>query len=316
MSPALVTGWHPTKVVLVGGTGPESDELPARFNRPIDDAWIFDFADSTWAPVDLPEPVRCAVQGTRITTDPIVEPESHSVIVYASFGCPPDPSHDTGLVLRWFPESGHFDTAAALGQAIPVGLAFIGLVRDRDRGRFHLLFADPRSDDALVRMARQVITVENMTGAATAVEQTSIPAGTWALLLALAVPLAVLLWLVARRRNGNGAVSVEIADEGAPITLRCGRRARSQPLSPNSHRLLAALLEMRPSRGNVISSDELFALFDDLYGDPDSSRVAKNRAVDEVNALFKTVCRRPLLIRVRRKDDARRFDWEVGVELR
>jgi hypothetical protein len=39
--------------------------------------------------------------------------------------------------------------------------------------------------------------------------------------------------------------------------------------------------------------------------------VARNRAVDEINALFREEFGVVLLERVRRSDDARRFDWRV-----
>jgi hypothetical protein len=134
-------------------------------------------------------------------------------------------------------------------------------------------------------------------------------------LLVLAVAVLV-LWLLLRRRRVSGQTEVRMGAEAAPVFVRCGHRARSRPLSPNAHRLLAALLHRRISPGDILPAERLGELFDDLYADPDSARVAKNRAVDELNQLFAQVCGRPVLERVRRTDDARRFDWKVVANLR
>jgi hypothetical protein len=319
MAAVMVTGWHPTKLALVGGTGRASRDTPSRFDRVMADAWTFDVADSAWARVRIAEPVRCALASGAQVGDYIVEPASRSVLLFSTYGCPPDPSHNSGEILRWYPESGGFETVARLGQALPVGFALSGMVLSRDSSRIHVVFSRLVEGDHLARADRQVLSFERTAAVLAPPSTGRPPVGPWTMvsigLLVLAVAVLV-LWLLLRRRRVSGQTEVRMGAEAAPVFVRCGHRARSRPLSPNAHRLLAALLHRRISPGDILPAERLGELFDDLYADPDSARVAKNRAVDELNQLFAQVCGRPVLERVRRTDDARRFDWKVVANLR
>jgi hypothetical protein len=319
MAAVMVTGWHPTKLALVGGMGQASRDTPSRFDRVMADAWTFDVADSAWARIRIAEPVRCALASGPQVGDYIVEPASRSVLLFSAYGCPPDPSHNSGEILRWYPESGGFETVARLGQALPVGFALSGMVLSRDSSRIHVLLSRLVEGDHLARADRRVLSFERTAASLAPPATDKPPVGPWTVipigLLVLAVA-ALVLWLLLRRRGVHGLAEVRMGAEGAPVLVRCGRRARSRPLSPNAHRLLAALLLLHVAPGDILPAERLGELFDELYADPDSARVAKNRAVDELNQLFAQVCGRPLLERVRRTDDARRFDWKVVADLR
>jgi hypothetical protein len=299
----MVDGWHPTRVAIVGGIAASGDTTPIAFDRALSDAWTYDFADSTWTEIDLPPAVRCALGSSAPDLgDVAADPGTHGVLLYRPPSCS---DHGAGAIIRWFPERGDVQHVGDLPGTAP-DAAPLALYYPPDSASARMVFWTPEPGRPRSEWRRMGIDMP--------LQSPPAPSSGWPL-AAAPVALGVLLlgawgWVRRRRRHGDSDILVTL-DGVDRITLRQNGDARDRGMSDNARHVIESLADAGVRAGDTVSADQVTRVLDPLYTDPDSLRVARNRAVDEINALFLELFGAELLERVRRSDDARRFDWRV-----
>jgi hypothetical protein len=299
----MVDGWHPTRVAIVGGIAASDDTPPITYDRALSDAWTYDFADSTWSEIDLPPAVRCALgSSASLLGDVAADPGTHGVLLYRPPSCS---DNGAGAILRWIPDLGDVQHVGDLPRTAP-DAAPLALYYPPDSASARMVLWTP--EPGRPRSERRLLSVDMPLPPPPA------PGSGWPV-AAAPVAVGILLlgtwgWVRRRRRNGDGEILVTL-DGVDRITLRRNGDARERGMSENARHVLQSLADAGVRAGDTVSADQVTQILDPLYTDPDSLRVARNRAVDEINALFREEFGVVLLERVRRSDDARRFDWRV-----
>lgn len=312
MGGVMVSGWDSAHVAVVGGTVARPGVHPPEYTLDVDDVWILNLYSGRWKEVNSPGGLACVVRGTEHKLGHVpVDPTRGVALLYARTGCRQE-ELPAQAVLEWNPATGEVKGLGSIPLTLPVGAFLAAMYPSSDS--VSTVFWEPRDDTDLGSWRQWRFSAAY--GGPNAVAGWN----PWAWLGPLMVVATALgIGLFRRRRSpapaeaGEPLVRIECRQGGSIAVGPVGELRVD--LSTSASILCRFLSESDDGPGSLLDSDKLEDHFLEHYPDPDSSRVVRNRAIDELNKIAREVLGNDLIVRKRKFDDARRYDYRLQARL-
>lgn len=301
----MISGLDDRHIVVVGGQVARPGTFPPLYNLPADEALAFDFLSSTWRKLRYDPWMMCPVEHTRNNLGDVPTWQGKALLLWPEYCALPfatgSPSKIS--VVTWNPFSGE---VALLGSVedLPSPHRLVALFMDETATPV-VIVSRGTMDSGAPLLQRGTIVAQSAT------LRLSRAAGipwTWLTLLLSASGLAWVVILRSRR------VSIQVHVGVGRLTFQKGLHRHSVSPSPSVVQLCAVLASR--TGGRHIPAEVIGDHFDRMSTDPDAARVAKNRALNDLNELSAGLGFGFVIERVRSSADRRKFDYQCRASFR
>ena len=299
MGAIMISGFESPHVLVTGGRKAERDTYPPVYNLETEDAWEFDFETLEWNALPFEPWLTCGLRFTRgLLGDVPVQGEETLIFFPDQCSMPfeTDFQVSNGIV-SWNAFTGEVRLLGMV-ENLPTPFRLVGLYLDAvglpvvtvsntepDTWVASLFHPDIRPIEAsVIRM--QVPKERSLI---------------W-IFPVIVVLLGGIVWLWVYRR-----VTVTVDSDRGVLVFKRGLTSHVTTPSPSVIQL--ALAFASSSSKSRFPGDLVSDHFDSLIADPDASRVAKNRALNDINELSESLGLGALIDRKRNSADKRKFDY-------
>lgn len=302
----MISGIDSTRIVIAGGDVSEAGVYPPANNIAAGDAWSFDFSTMQWQQLPFEEWVLCSMTFTRSQLGDIPVRDGRALLFspeYCPFPWSFEPPVRTAI-LSWEPLTGE---ASILGSVedLPNPYRIMGLYLD-ESGSPQIAVTSGTDETyvgPLLRGSIRPLEANSLRLAA----PPRFPAWWWSIALMVALLSATGVQMTRR-------FVIEVDASQGRVVFRKGFTRHITSPSPSVAQLAAAFATQPTSRR--FSADFVGEHFDALIADPDAARVAKNRALNDLNELSRQIGLGEVVQRVRNSSDKRKFDYICSARFR
>lgn len=319
----MLTGWDARRILLLGGSVAQSGQSPPVYSDELRDAWVYDPADSTWSEVDVDPGLVCSLKQWIYTKVSVATHPSTGSVAFP-VTCPTAAFPDRTMV-QWRPLAGTVDVLGVLPRDLALQQVPLGTYIVPGSDSVTAMFWQVRRGRPPVEWTVHRFRFPLRTGYGPAGAGDGTRPGAWLPWLAgllLAATAGAIALARRRQRVPEGTVPhrrvirVEATAGHGAIRLADGVDEHRPELSIHAAELLTFVARRQADAGQVLDAEEVNDLFLSRYRDPDTARVTKNRALDQLNEAFVRLYGMPLLERRRSPVDRRRVEYVIGFALR
>jgi len=336
MHAVMATAFSDSLIAIVGGTVNEGTDPIPHYSQPAEDTWVLNLASERWTRVPFEPWMECHVRYAAEQTGQLPgSRRTGAAYFWMTELCPLDPEreHLRNSVIEWRPLEGRLRPVASFGRVpepqkltmIDVPAAGTGRTAldarstavsasTTDSVRVGVLNRKATSDmfgADLIVMSAPIDTSAGWTALAELPEERRVSLIVWMLLGLATVGGGIYFALRAMREKRSATVYAE----QERLEIARGRTRTSSALQPHVRLLLESLANVR-KENDLIDPDDLLDHFEERYSDLESARAMRNKAYNEVNELAENVVGRPLIERIQREDDRRRYMYRLLMPVR